>query len=346
MKKYLEHILERKDLSEAQSAKLLEEITATSDAPVLIGAILSALSLKGETAAEIRGFARTMSHLALRTDIDPDLLTVDIVGTGGDGSNSINLSTGAALLTAACGQPVVKHGNRAVSSRSGSADVMEALGIRLPRDKIEAGRLLDATGFTFLFAPFFHPAMKRVAEVRRALGVRTIFNLLGPLTNPAAPPFGVIGAYSLSVARLLADALAGMSRRRVFVVHGAEHWDEPTPVGPFTLLDVTQGQVTEKTVDPRDLGLPRCEPVDLKGGAASENAHRLTQVFCGQRGPLHDALILSAALALEVSAAVPDTMAGIERATQVLEEGTCANFVQQIVTASGGKFVAVGRQYG
>ena len=158
------------------------------------------------------------------------------MGTGGDGSGSLNLSTGAALLAAACGLPVVKHGNRSVSSKSGSADVLEALGVTLPADPAAARALLDATNFTFLFAPNFHPAMKAIAPVRRALGVRTVFNILGPLTNPAAPPFAMIGAFDLPTARLLADTLAGMPIQRCFVVHGEPGWDEATPVGPFTRL--------------------------------------------------------------------------------------------------------------
>ena len=157
---------------------------------------------KGETAAEVRGFATAMRGLARRFELPPGLPAADIVGTGGDGSGSLNLSTGAALLAAACGLPVIKHGNRSVSSKSGSADVLEALGVTLPADPASARALLDATNFTFLFAPSFHPAMKAIAPVRRALGVRTVFNILGPLTNPAAPPFAMIGAFDLPTARL------------------------------------------------------------------------------------------------------------------------------------------------
>ena len=205
--------------------------------------MLAALRAKGVVAEELRGFADGMRALALRPQLPAGIRAIDIVGTGGDASGSLSISTGTALLTAACGLPVVKHGNRSISSKCGSGDVLEALGMRIPLDEEAAGRCLAATGFTFLFAPYYHPAMKAVAQARAALGVRTIFNILGPLTNPAAPPLYVIGAYSPEVARLMAEAVAGMPIERAFVVHGSHGWDEPTPVGPFMLFDVHQGHV-------------------------------------------------------------------------------------------------------
>jgi anthranilate phosphoribosyltransferase len=181
-----------------------------------------------------------MRALARKPALPPGLDAIDIVGTGGDASGSLNLSTGAALLAAACGLPVVKHGNRSVSSRSGSADLLEQLGFTLPLDETRAARCFAATGFTFLFAPYFHPAMKVLAPIRAALGIRTVFNLLGPLTNPAAPRFRLIGAYDASTAELMAGTLAGMDIERAWVVHGAGGWDEATPIGPFLAFDVTR----------------------------------------------------------------------------------------------------------
>src|SRR6516225_6674412 len=195
----------------------------------MAGALLGALATKGVVADELRGLARAMRARARHPGTPATLRAIDIVGTGGDGSGSLNISTGTALLTAACDVPVIKHGNRSISSRAGSADLLEALGLRLPLDEQQAADCLAATNFTFLFAPYYHPAMKAVAPVRAALGVRTIFNIMGPLTNPAAPPFHLIGAYSLDVAKLIAQTLAGMPIERTFVVHGAEGWDEPTP---------------------------------------------------------------------------------------------------------------------
>ena len=204
-------------------------------APALAGGLLVALRQKGETAEEIRGFARGMRELARRPAIAPGPY-VDIVGTGGDGSHSLNLSTGSALLAAACGLPVVKHGNRSVSSRCGSADVLAALGLPIPLDETAAAECLARVGFTFLFAPHYHPAMKHIAPVRQALGVRTVFNVLGPLVNPAAPPFHVIGAFSDSVAALMAETLAGMDITRVFVDPRRRGLGRSDARGPVRLL--------------------------------------------------------------------------------------------------------------
>jgi anthranilate phosphoribosyltransferase len=200
----LEQLLALEPLGEEGAFDLLQSLTAPALDPAVAGAVLIALRAKGVSGDELRGFARGMRSLALRPVLPEGGPAVDIVGTGGDRSGSLNLSTGSALLAAAAGQRVIKHGNRSVSSQSGSADVLEALGLKLPLDEVAAGRCLGACGFTFLFAPHYHPAMKAIAPVRRALGVRTIFNILGPLTNPAEPPYHVIGAFDLATAHLLA----------------------------------------------------------------------------------------------------------------------------------------------
>ena len=318
----LERLLERGDLGEREARELLEALTAPDLAPALAGALLAALRAKGITAAEVRGFARGMRALARRPHIPPDVRAVDIVGTGGDASHSYNLSTGAALLTAACGVPVVKHGNRSVSSRSGSADVLEALGLKLPLDESAAAHCLAATSFTFLFAPYYHPAMKAVAPVRAALGVRTVFNILGPLMNPAEPAFHLIGAYSAPVARLMADALSGMAIERAFVVHGAEGWDEPTPVGEFMLIDVRPGSVVETTRDPRAAGMARCAAAALIGEDAAFNAAALRRTLQGEeRGALRDALTLGAGLALELAGSARSLDEGIAAAAAAIDDG-------------------------
>src|SRR5208283_4334180 len=239
-----DHLLAGRDLTEAEAGALLEVLTADDLSPPMAGALLCALRAKGVTAAEVRGFAAAMRALARKPAFAAGPDAIDIVGTGGDASGSLNLSTGAALLAAACGLPVVKHGNRGISSRSGSADLIEALGLTLPLDEVDAADCFLATGFTFLFAPYFHPAMKAVAPIRAALGIRTVFNLLGPLTNPAAPRFLLIGAYDAAAAELMAGTLAGMPVQRAWVVHGAAGWDEATPIGPFLAFDVANGVVT------------------------------------------------------------------------------------------------------
>ncbi|HNP37909.1 MAG TPA: anthranilate phosphoribosyltransferase, partial [Woeseiaceae bacterium] len=278
----LDRLLDGENLSEAEAHDLMLRLAEGGVPAALAGALLAGLRAKGETADEVRGFATAMRVLALHPKIPPGAPTVDTVGTGGDGSGSLNLSTGTGLLAAAAGARVVKHGNRSVSSRSGSADMLECLGMPLPLDEQQAVACLEATGFTFLFAPAYHPAMKAVVPVRGALAVRTVFNMLGPLTNPAAPPYQLIGAWSPDAARLMAETLAGMPLERAFVVHGAPGWDEASPAGDFVLYDVRPGTVQETVRTPEDYGLARCAPADLAGGEAEHNARELQRVFHGE----------------------------------------------------------------
>ncbi len=326
----LERVLERGDLTETEAADTLQALTDPAFPPALAGALLAALRSKGVVADELRGFARAMRELARRPMVDPALQAraIDIVGTGGDASGSVNISTGTSLMVAACGLPVIKHGNRSISSRSGSADVLEQLGLPLPLDETRAGACLAATGFTFLFAPHYHPAMKAIGPVRQALGVRTLFNVLGPLTNPAAPPFMLVGAYSEPIAKLMAEALAGLPGvRRAFVVHGAAGWDEPTPIGPFTLFEVQggTGTVHRSVRTPADYGLAICAPQDLAGGDAAANAASLRAVLEGRdRGPHRDALCMGAALALEVAGAVKTPADGVAQAAAAIDDGRAA----------------------
>ena len=329
--RYLERLLARQDLDEAEAAETLKAMAEGSLHPAVAGALLIALRCKGESAAEIRGFATAMRELALRPAVPPGRAYVDIVGTGGDGSGSLNLSTGAALLAAATGLKVVKHGNRSISSRCGSADVLAALGLPMPLDEQQAAVYLEALGFTFLFAPHYHPAMKNIGPVRAALGVRTVFNILGPLANPATPPFHVIGAYSEDMAELMAETLSGMDAERSFVIHGAPGWDEATPVGPFLCFDVRPGKVERSVRDPKDAGLARCTAEDLLGGEAELNAARLRAALAGEDTVAHrDALVLGAAPALEVTGTAPDPIRAVEAARAAIEDGRAAALVARL----------------
>ncbi len=331
---YLQRLLDGETLDETEAAETLKAMAEGSVEPAVAGGLLIALRCKGEAAAEIRGFATAMRELARRPQIQAGEPYVDIVGTGGDGSGSLNLSTGAALLAAASGLKVVKHGNRSISSRCGSADVLAALGLPIPLDEQQAGVYLDALGFTFLFAPHYHPAMKNIGPVRAALGVRTVFNILGPLANPATPPFHVIGAYSEDMAELMAETLSGMDAERSFVIHGAPGWDEATPVGPFLCFDVRPGQVERSVRDPKDAGLARCTAEDLLGGEASLNAERLRGALSGEDTAAHrDALVLGAALALEVTGTAPDLASGVEAARAAIDDGRAAAIVAGLATA-------------
>jgi anthranilate phosphoribosyltransferase len=332
LSKVLDRLLGGVHLEEEEAAALLVALTREDLDPALAAALLAALRAKGETAAELRGFAAAMRGLARKPVLEADAPLLDIVGTGGDASGSLNLSTGASLLAAACGIPIAKHGNRSISSKSGSADMLEALGMRLPRDEAAAAESLERTGYTFLFAPYFHPAMKALGPVRRAMGVRTVFNLLGPLTNPAAPPYLMLGAFSPEAARLMAEALAGMEGLvRAYVLHGAPGWDEATPVGPFLLFDVRPGELAETTRDPGEWGLPRCAPEDLAGGDAAYNAARLKAVFAGREtGPHLDALLLGTALALELTGLADSPRAAVATARAALAEGRAQRLVEAL----------------
>ncbi len=327
----LDGLLDGNHLEERQAYDLMHRLAEGDLPPALAGALLAGLRAKGETAEEIRGFATAMRELALHPEIPDGPPTVDTVGTGGDGSGSLNLSTGTGLLAAACGSRVVKHGNRSVSSRSGSADMLESLGMPLPLHEKQAVECLAATKFTFLFAPAYHPAMKAVVPIRGALSVRTVFNILGPLTNPAAPPYQLIGAYSKPTAKLMADTLSGMPLDRAFVVHGEPGWDEATPAGDFWLYDVRPGVVAETRRSPEDYGLERCAPEDLEGGDAEHNARELVRVFTGEdKGAHRDALLMGTSLVLEVQGIAKDALDGVAQAAAAIDDGRAADFLERL----------------
>jgi anthranilate phosphoribosyltransferase len=335
-KEILNRLLEGENLTEAEAAELMCLLTDESLPAAVTAGILVALRAKGETADEVRGFARSMRSLAVKPEVPEGIAAADSVGTGGDGSGSLNLSTGTALLAAACGIPMIKHGNRSVSSKSGSADVLAALGVPQPEDAVVAMECLKECNFTFLFAPYFHPAMKAIAPVRSALGVRTVFNILGPLANPAEPPFHLVGAFDVETARLMADTLAGMPIERAFVVHGEPGWDEATPAGSFIRFDVRPGQVEEEWRNPSDYGLPTCNPEDLAGGDASVNAAALEAVLNGSDTGAHrDALALGAGLLLELTGREPSLETGIQRASTVLASGECMRVLECLRNFSG-----------
>jgi anthranilate phosphoribosyltransferase len=258
----IQTLLDEHDLTRDEAREVMGEIMGGVATPAQISGFLVALRAKGESAGEIAGCAEAMREhvLAVRTARED---VVDVVGTGGDGASTFNISTTAAIVAAAAGAAVAKHGNRAVSSVSGSADVLEALGFTLEQSPERIAESIDMLGFGFMFAPLHHPAMRHAAPVRRELGTRTIFNVLGPLTNPAGVRAGVFGVYAPEVARTVADALAVLDSRRAFVVHGAHGVDELSPAGPNLVFEVTAGEVRERTVDPLELGIERCDPADL-----------------------------------------------------------------------------------
>ena len=331
----LDRLLDREHLSESEAFDLVHQLTSSELPAAMGGALLAALRAKGVTPEELRGFASGMRKLARRPVLGDGSPLVDMVGTGGDASGSLNLSTGSALLVAAMGIRVAKHGTTSISSRSGSADAVRALGVPLPLDEYAAGSCLAATNFTFLFAPHYHPAMKAIMPVRQALGVRTVFNILGPLSNPAEPPFHLIGAFNEPTAALMADALAGLPIERAYVVHGDPGWDEATPVGPFVLFDVHRGNVVRHVRDAAEFGMPRCRAEELRGGDAAHNASRMRAVLCGEEHGAHrHALVLQAALVLELMGLESSPIAAAQRAAGAIDDGRAAQVLERLATFS------------
>ena len=330
----LQQVLDGRDLTRAETREVMGEIMAGEATPAQIGGFLVALRAKGETADEIAGCAEAMrTHvLAVRPRRD-DL--VDTAGTGGDGAHTINISTAAALVAAAAGAGVAKHGNRAVSSACGSADVLEALGFSLEQEPERIAQSIDELGFGFLFAPSHHPAMRHAAPVRRELATRTVFNVLGPLTNPAGARAQVVGVYSAELVRTIADVLATLGARRAFVVHGAGGIDELSPAGPNLVAEVVDGHVHERTLDPEaELGVPRCDVAELRGGTPPENAAAVRQVFEGADGGRRSAILLNAAGAIAAGGHAEDLREGLELARKTVDSGAAAERLEQLVSFS------------
>jgi anthranilate phosphoribosyltransferase len=329
----LARLLDGHDLSREEARAVMGEIMSGSATPAQIGGFLIALRLKGETADEIAGCAEAMRAHVLSVRPKRDDL-VDTAGTGGDGAGTFNISTAAALVAAAAGAGVAKHGNRAVSSSSGSADVLEALGFDLeqPAERIE--RSIDELGFGFLFAPSHHPAMRHAAPVRRELAARTVFNVLGPLTNPAGARAQVVGVYAPELVPTIAEVLAQLGSRRAFVVHGAGGVDELSPIGPNLVCEVADGQVRRREIDPLDFGVPRCEPGELAGGSPEENAVTIREIFAGAKGAKREAVLLNAGGAIAAGGHADDLAEGYEIAAQALDSGAAAERLEQLVAFS------------
>ena len=295
-------------------------------------ALLVGLACKGETPEEIAGAARAMRERLLGVHHgQPD--AVDTCGTGGDGKGTINVSTGAALCAAAAGVPIAKHGNRSVSSLSGSADVLSELGLELEQTSGLMGRCLDEVGLAFLFAPLLHPAMREVMPVRQALGVRTVFNVLGPLTNPAGSRRQVMGVYSPKLVRPIADVLRRLGAEHALVVHGADGLDEISTTGPTAVAELRGSEVREVEIEPESLGLPRRSMADLLGGGPRDNAALLRDVLEGQGRPAHREIIaINAAAAIYVGGGADDLAQGLEKAFATLDSGAGAAKLEELVS--------------
>ncbi len=311
------------------------DIIMSGDAsPAQIAAFLTGLRLRGETVDEIAGAVATMR--AKMTPVEAPANAIDVVGTGGDASGSYNISTTAAFVVAGAGIPVAKHGNRALSSKSGAADTLAALGVNIDLTPDQIAQCIREAGIGFMFAPAHHAAMKHVGPVRAELGFRTIFNLIGPLSNPASVKRYLLGVYSPDWVEPLANVLASLGAERAWVVHGAGGLDEISPAGETIVASLEDGKVTVFTVSPQDAGLSSSPAEAIKGGDAADNAEALRQVLDGAPGAYRDTVLLNAGAALVVAGLAKDLAEGVERAADVIDSGKARQRLDKLVAASNG----------
>lgn len=344
IKKAIAKVVEREDLSEAEMIEVMDQIMSGEATPAQIAAFITALRMKGETIAEITGAARVMRDKVtpIRVgknilDIDRDEINIDretildVVGTGGDGTNTFNVSTTVAFVISACGVKVAKHGNRSVSSLCGSADVLEALGVNLAVTPETVERCIAEIGIGFLFAPALHGAMKYAIGPRKEIGIRTIFNILGPLTNPAGAPCQVLGVYREELVEKLAHVLQNLGCKRGFVVHGMDGMDEITLTAETRVAEVTPQGVVLKTITPEELGFARCGMEELRGGDAAGNAAVVREILAGAKGPKRDIVLLNAAFGLVSAGKAADPAEGIAMAAAAIDSGRALAQLEKLI---------------
>jgi len=319
-------------LSADETAQVMEEIMQGEATPAQFGAFVIALRLKGETVDEIVGLARTMRARAIPVNVDG--LVVDTCGTGGDGAHTFNISTAAAFVAAGAGLKVAKHGNRAMSSQCGSADVLEALGVKIDLNAEPVQRCLQEAGIGFMFAPAFHPAMKYAAAPRREIGIRTVFNILGPLTNPAGAKSQMLGVADESLVEKMASVLQQLGCHHALVVHGGDGLDEITISGKTQVCELKGSLIESYTISPKDLGLPNASSDSLKGGSAQENAALLRNILSSAPGPQRDVVLMNAAAVLLSGDKVKSLREGVELAQRTIDNGQALSKLEQLIELS------------
>ncbi|HWQ19860.1 MAG TPA: anthranilate phosphoribosyltransferase [Methanotrichaceae archaeon] len=330
---YLQQIVDGRDLSMEEAEGLLGEIfDGASDAQ--IGAVLVALRMKGESVSEIAGLARKMRSSAVRIRPRVSGTLVDTCGTGGDSANTINISTAAAIVAASCGAPVAKHGNYAISSKCGSANVLSELGVNISPSPDQVQSAIETLGIGFMLAPLFHPAMKRVGQLRKDLGMRTVFNILGPLTNPAGAQAQVMGVYDPALCQTLAEVLGRLGTRRAMVVHG-QGMDEITNTGETKVSELNDGEIKSYSISPEEFGYRRADRSEIAGGTPEENASRLVAVMKGERSAARDVISMNAAAALYVSGKAETLRAGALLAEESLDCGRALETLKNLVDMNG-----------
>jgi len=322
------------DLPRDLARASMEQVLAGEATPAQIGALAVALRMKGESPGEITGMAEALPRRVapIRTRRSPLL---DTCGTGGDNAGTFNISTTVALVTASCGVAVAKHGNRAVSSRTGSADVLESLGVRIDLTPESAARSLDLLGITFLFAPNYHTALRHAAGPRREIGLRTVFNVLGPLSNPAGATRQLLGVYADALVRPVAEVLKALGSERAWVVHGRDGLDEITAFDVTHVAELHDGTVREFELDPRELGLAHQDRTDIAGADAAANAEKIRRILSGQPGAARDIVLLNTAAALAVAGAAHDLEDGVQRAAQAIDSGAAAEKLNELAGFRG-----------
>lgn len=328
-KRLLAKVATGASLTELEAETAFDIIMAGNATPAQMGGFLMALRVRGETVAEITGAARILRARAMRIDAPPG--TIDTCGTGGDGAGTFNVSTAVAFAVAGCGVPVAKHGNRAISSKSGAADVLNALGVNLDADFVRVREALWDANIGFLMAPRHHTAMRNVGPTRVELGTRTIFNLMGPLSNPAGARRQLLGVFSKEWVEPLAQVLARLGSECAWVVHGSDGLDEITTTGPTVIAALSSGKIRLFEVTPEEVGLSRASPDDLRGGDAETNAAALRAVLGGEHGPYRDIVLMNAAAALIVAGKAADLKTGIAMAARSLDEGWAMRALDRLV---------------
>jgi anthranilate phosphoribosyltransferase len=332
IKEAIAALVSGRSLAADEAAQVMEEIMQGEATPAQFGAFVTALRLKGETVDEIVGLARTMRARAIPVITDGPV--VDTCGTGGDGSLTFNISTTAAFVAAGAGLKVAKHGNRAMSSQCGSADVLEALGVKIDLNAEQVQRCLQEVGIGFMFAPAFHPAMKYAAVPRREIGIRTVFNILGPLTNPAGAKAQVLGVADESLVEKMALALQRLGCHHALVVHGEDGLDEITISGKTHVCELKGRHIVDYTISPEDLGLTSANSESLKGGSAKENAEMLCNILGGAAGPQRDAVLMNTAAVLLAGDKVETLRRGVELAQKTIDSGHALNKLEQLIKIS------------
>jgi anthranilate phosphoribosyltransferase len=326
----IEKLVNRLNLSEEETTSVMNQIMTGEATPLQVASFLTALRMKGETVEEITGAARVMREKAHRVKVGAQPV-LDTCGTGGDRKGTFNISTTAAFVVAGAGVTVAKHGNRSVSSQSGSADVLAALGVKVDAPKAKVEACIEKIGIGFLFAPMLHEAMKYAVQPRRDIGIRTVFNLLGPLTNPAFASHQLIGLYDGALVALIANVLKNLGSLRAMVVHGVEGLDEISLCGPTKVAELRDGGVTEYTIEPEKLGLKRCSIEDLHGGTPEESAAIVKGVLRGDKGPKRDVVLLNSGAALYVSARADSVEQGMQLAAASIGSGTAQRKLEELV---------------